>query len=259
MAPEVVDAFVGSASGYDKRCDLWSLGIVMYILLCGYPPFYGNCGSGCGWERGEACQACQDLLFTSIQEGRYEFPEREWALISQEAKDLIQGLLVKEASRRLSARSVLEHPWVKNGGPRTPLITPQVIRRNNSARELSAFAESAMAVKRVVMQHFSMNLELEARLRSLDEDSGLGHEPEVEMADLMDAEVDDLDDTIQFGFLSLDSTADTSPTSSLTSNSGCLKMTSRKKVTFGLTPTSQSRLAQRRLKTMSLDASASGH
>ena len=70
MAPEVVDAFVGQATSYDKRCDLWSLGIVMYILLCGYPPFYGNCGSGCGWERGEACQSCQDLLFTSIQEGQ---------------------------------------------------------------------------------------------------------------------------------------------------------------------------------------------
>ena len=130
MAPEVVDAFVGQViNGYDKRCDLWSLGIVMYILLCGYPPFYGHCGADCGWERGEACQSCQGLLFTSIQEGRYDFPEREWAHISQEAKDLIRGLLVKEAPRRLSAQSVLEHPWVKNGGPRTPLITPQVIRR----------------------------------------------------------------------------------------------------------------------------------
>ena len=133
MAPEVVDAFVGSQQAfnltYDKRCDLWSLGVVMYILLCGYPPFYGNCGSGCGWERGEACQACQDLLFTSIQEGRYDFPEREWGLISNEAKDLIRGLLVKDASRRLSAQSVLQHPWIKDGGSGTALITPQVIRR----------------------------------------------------------------------------------------------------------------------------------
>jgi len=263
MAPEVVDAFVGQATGYDKRCDLWSLGIVMYILLCGYPPFYGNCGSGCGWERGEACQSCQDLLFTSIQEGLYEFPEREWGVISQEAKDLIKGLLVKDASRRLSAQCVLEHPWVKNGGPRTPLITPQIIRRNNSARELSAFAESAMAVKRVVMQHFSMNLELEARLRSLDEDSGLGHEPE---ASEMEMETDgELEDGIQFGFLSLDSTAESSPASSLAKSSdgsltdGSLRESQRKKVTFGLAPPSQSLLAQRRLKTSSLDASASAH
>jgi MAP kinase interacting serine/threonine kinase len=59
MAPEVVEAFVCESNSYDKRCDLWSLGVIMYILLCGYPPFYGNCGSDCGWERGENCQACQ--------------------------------------------------------------------------------------------------------------------------------------------------------------------------------------------------------
>lgn len=66
MAPEVVEAFVGEANSYDKRCDLWSLGVIMYILLCGYPPFYGNCGMDCGWERGDNCNSCQvrrNLLF----------------------------------------------------------------------------------------------------------------------------------------------------------------------------------------------------
>ncbi|VVC98047.1 unnamed protein product, partial [Leptidea sinapis] len=68
MAPEVVCLFAGSAAtSYDKRCDLWSLGVIAYILLCGYPPFRANCGRDCGWVRGENCRACQDLLFTSIQ------------------------------------------------------------------------------------------------------------------------------------------------------------------------------------------------
>lgn len=65
MAPEVVEAFTGDASSYDKRCDLWSLGVIMYILLCGYPPFYGSCGADCGWERGDNCNACQVRLSAS--------------------------------------------------------------------------------------------------------------------------------------------------------------------------------------------------
>ncbi|GFY01455.1 hypothetical protein TNCV_850631 [Trichonephila clavipes] len=129
MAPEVVSGFVGEASPYDKRCDLWSLGVIMYILLCGYPPFYGCCGGDCGWERGSACEACQSMLFECIQRGVYEYPEREWAFISEEAKSLIGHLLVKNASQRYSAETVLNHPWVANGGPTTLLDTPTVIRK----------------------------------------------------------------------------------------------------------------------------------
>lgn len=110
MAPEVVEAFVGETESvaYDKRCDLWSLGVITYILLCGYPPFYGKCGRDCGWERGDNCAACQDLLFQSIQEGDFEFPEPEWSHISEEAKNLIASLLVKCPSQRISAEEVLQ-------------------------------------------------------------------------------------------------------------------------------------------------------
>lgn len=161
MAPEVVEAFMDDSErdlAYDKRCDLWSLGIIMYILLCGYPPFSGNCGTQCGWNQGEPCNACQELLFHSIQDGHFDFPDTEWRDISGEAKDLISKLLVKDARQRLSAEMVLAHPWVKFGGPSRVLVTPQNIKRNNSARELSAFAESAMAVNRVVLQHMSINM-----------------------------------------------------------------------------------------------------
>lgn len=158
MAPEVVEVFMGEASPYDKRCDLWSLGVITYILLCGYPPFYGCCGSDCGWERGEFCQACQDQLFTCIQEGKYDFPEREWATVSEDAKDLIRHLLVKDASQRYTAEMVLNHPWVQRGGPRTTLLqTPKVIRRNNSAKDLAAFAENANAMSRLFIRNMYSN------------------------------------------------------------------------------------------------------
>jgi MAP kinase interacting serine/threonine kinase len=172
MAPEVVDAFMGQASPYDKRCDLWSLGVIMYILLCGYPPFYGNCGNDCGWERGDFCQHCQNQLFVCIQDGDYDFPSSEWNAISQDAKDLIQHLLVKNASQRYSAQAVLEHRWIAQGGPINPLETPQVMRRNNSAKDLAAFAGGANAVKRMLLFNPPTNVDEEPRrLESHEEES----------------------------------------------------------------------------------------
>ncbi|XP_076028609.1 MAP kinase-interacting serine/threonine-protein kinase 2-like isoform X1 [Oratosquilla oratoria] len=185
MAPEVVEGFISDDAGpYDKRCDLWSLGVVAYILLCGYPPFCGSCGEECGWERGEACPQCQDLLFECIQECSYDFPEPEWSHISDEAKDLITKLLVKDAAQRLSAEMVLNHPWVKNGGPTTRLETPSVIRKNHSAQQLSLFAESCMALNRVLLQHFSMNhdMDMEHRERGADPPFGLSPPSESRLA-----------------------------------------------------------------------------
>jgi len=158
MAPEIVEAFIEDTNEdfqYDKRCDLWSLGITMYILLCGYPPFSGCCGENCGWAEGGDCQYCQLNLFHNIQSGAFHFHSRDWARISSNAKDLISKLLVKSAKDRLSARDVLQHPWLQTDGQDDwcPLETPDRIRKNNSARALSQFAESAAAVNRVVQQH----------------------------------------------------------------------------------------------------------
>jgi MAP kinase interacting serine/threonine kinase len=170
MAPEVVEIFdfddlynldaiteEEANLTYDKRCDLWSLGIIAYILLCGYTPFQGSCGTDCGWnDRGEACYICQQKLFSAIKNGTLEFPEEDWSTISSEAKDLISKLLVREASQRLEAASILRHPWIVNGGPSNHLLeTPQVLRRQQSVKEFSDFASNALAIRRNVESPFS--------------------------------------------------------------------------------------------------------
>merc|ERR1712240_1004415 len=158
MAPEVVDTFLiddyddddDESLCYNKKCDLWSLGVIMYILLCGYAPFSGHCGSDCGWDRGETCTDCQERLFSSIKEGRLVFPEKHWSTISPQAKDLIQRLLVKDSGARLDANQVLDHPWVLYGGNSNSLMTPTNLRRQTSLKDLEDFASRAMAVNRAV-------------------------------------------------------------------------------------------------------------
>lgn len=98
-------------------------------MLCGYPPFYGQCGEDCGWERGEACQLCQETLFTRIQDGMFDFPDNEWREVSNDAKDLIQKLLVREPRKRLTAIEVLQHPWITCPPAATPLATPGILTR----------------------------------------------------------------------------------------------------------------------------------
>lgn len=159
MAPEVVDVWLDRGWSYDKRCDLWSLGTILYILLCGYRPFYANCGKSCGFQEGLPCDECQELLFQCIQDGEFSFPEAEWGDISDEAQDLVRHLLVRDPQMRYTADQVLEHEWInmQETLPRSELATPHILSRTNSVRELGLFAENANAVNRLIQRHMSIN------------------------------------------------------------------------------------------------------
>jgi len=80
VAPEVL-----SATGYDKEVDLWSVGVITYLLLCGFPPFYGE---------------SLPEVFEQIMKAEFDFPEPYWNDISKEAKDLISKLLVVDAKKK---------------------------------------------------------------------------------------------------------------------------------------------------------------
>ncbi|KAF6197945.1 hypothetical protein GE061_007688 [Apolygus lucorum] len=164
MAPEVVDVFVSDCptASYDKRCDMWSLGVVVYILLSGYPPFWGR---SCQEDPrngpciGADCPLCRVSLFQEICDGKVVFDELEWCAVSDLAKDLIYRLLRVDPEERLMAEEVLCHPWVvKMCAAETSnlLDTPNVINKNNSASELSSMADSAMTLNRVLVQQLSL-------------------------------------------------------------------------------------------------------
>jgi len=96
-APEVLRM----DGAYDKSVDLWSMGVITYVLLCGFPPFYGK---------------TQAQLFEKILNADYDFPDPEWTHISREAKDFISHLLVLDIAKRYTTKECLKHPWLKGDG-----------------------------------------------------------------------------------------------------------------------------------------------
>lgn len=92
VAPEILHGVP-----YGVKADMWSLGVITYILLGGYPPFI---------------EQNQRELFKKIKRGQYEFHVEYWGQISKEAKDLIAGLLTVDPDRRMSAEKALQNPWI---------------------------------------------------------------------------------------------------------------------------------------------------
>ncbi len=106
MAPEVLKG------DYDKKCDVWSLGVVLYVMLCGYLPFTGD--------------NTRELI-SKIKEGAFNFPITEWRHISMDAKDLIKNCLVVDVSKRYTVEKCLHHPWFGILEDEKPFISNHVV------------------------------------------------------------------------------------------------------------------------------------
>lgn len=136
VAPEVL-----GPEKYDKSCDMWSLGVIMYILLCGYPPFYSNHGL-----------AISPGMKKRIRMGQYEFPNPEWSEVSDEVKQLIRNLLKTDPTQRMTITEFMNHPWIMQSMqvPPTPLHTSRVLKEEKDLWEdVKEEMTSALATMRV--------------------------------------------------------------------------------------------------------------
>jgi calcium-dependent protein kinase len=91
IAPEVLHG------DYNNKCDLWSIGVMLYIMLCGSPPFNGS----------------DDQIISKVKKGTWTFRGQAWGSISEEAKDLVTKLMDLDTDSRLDAVQALEHDWIK--------------------------------------------------------------------------------------------------------------------------------------------------
>ncbi|XP_077458098.1 MAP kinase-activated protein kinase 2-like isoform X2 [Stigmatopora argus] len=135
VAPEVL-----GPEKYDKSCDMWSLGVIMYILLCGFPPFYSNTG-----------QAMSPGMKQRIRLGQYKFPKPEWEDVSEEAKELIVQLLKTDPNERMTISQFMSHSWIRsNAVPLTPLHTSRVLTEEKELwDDVKEEMTSALATMRV--------------------------------------------------------------------------------------------------------------
>lgn len=93
IAPEVIK------KNYNEKCDLWSCGVIMYILLSGEPPFNDP-------------KADNEAIMKKVEKGKYDITKGIWKTVSKEAKDLIKKLLTYKPEDRISAEEALQHPWI---------------------------------------------------------------------------------------------------------------------------------------------------
>ncbi|XP_029620503.1 calcium/calmodulin-dependent protein kinase type II subunit gamma isoform X10 [Salmo trutta] len=132
LSPEVL-----RKDPYGKPVDIWACGVILYILLVGYPPF---------WDED------QHKLYQQIKAGAYDFPSPEWDTVTPEAKNLINQMLTINPSKRITADQALKHPWICQRSTVASMIhrqeTVECLRKFNARRKLKGAILTTMLVSR---------------------------------------------------------------------------------------------------------------
>uniref|UniRef100_A0A8C6UN36 calcium/calmodulin-dependent protein kinase n=1 Tax=Neogobius melanostomus TaxID=47308 RepID=A0A8C6UN36_9GOBI len=120
LSPEVL-----RKEAYGKPVDIWACGVILYILLVGYPPF---------WDED------QHKLYQQIKAGAYDFPSPEWDTVTPEAKNLINQMLTINPAKRITAQEALKHPWVCQRSTVASMMhrqeTVECLKKFNARRKL---------------------------------------------------------------------------------------------------------------------------
>ncbi|XP_041757520.1 calcium/calmodulin-dependent protein kinase type II subunit gamma isoform X5 [Coregonus clupeaformis] len=132
LSPEVL-----RKEAYGKPVDIWACGVILYILLVGYPPF---------WDED------QHKLYQQIKAGAYDFPSPEWDTVTPEAKNLINQMLTINPAKRITAQEALKHPWVCQRSTVASMMhrqeTVECLKKFNARRKLKGAVLTAMLVSR---------------------------------------------------------------------------------------------------------------
>uniref|UniRef100_A0A674NKR1 calcium/calmodulin-dependent protein kinase n=1 Tax=Takifugu rubripes TaxID=31033 RepID=A0A674NKR1_TAKRU len=132
LSPEVL-----RKDPYGKPVDIWACGVILYILLVGYPPF---------WDED------QHKLYQQIKAGAYDFPSPEWDTVTPEAKNLINQMLTINPAKRITADQALKHPWICHRSTVASMMhrqeTVECLRKFNARRKLKGAILTTMLVSR---------------------------------------------------------------------------------------------------------------
>ncbi|XP_051973053.1 calcium/calmodulin-dependent protein kinase type II subunit beta-like isoform X8 [Xyrauchen texanus] len=132
LSPEVL-----RKEAYGKPVDIWACGVILYILLVGYPPF---------WDED------QHKLYQQIKAGAYDFPSPEWDTVTPEAKNLINQMLTINPAKRIMAQEALKHPWVCQRSTVASMMhrqeTVECLKKFNARRKLKGAILTTMLVSR---------------------------------------------------------------------------------------------------------------